>query len=130
MNRRICLITLLSGGVALDAAPERPASNPVVLFVDMPVDPSRETEMVRNFHTIFKPAAEKHVGYIDVKIVKIEKALMGTAPPGVNYRFILTYKNETLRREWVASEVHQKAWSTIERTFVAGTYTVLLCQDV
>ena len=29
--------------------------NPVVLYVDMQVDPAKEKEMVNNYHTIFKP---------------------------------------------------------------------------
>ncbi len=129
-TRRSCLATLLSSGAALAASPNNKASKPIVLFVDMPVDPARETEMVRTFHTVFKPTAVKHPGYIDVKIVKIEKALMGAAPPSVNYRFILIYENEELRQKWVASEPHIKAWGQIESTFTTKSYTVLLCQDV
>ncbi len=129
-TRRTCLATLLSSGAALSAPPQSKASKPIVLFVDMPVDPAREDEMVRSFHTVFKPTAEKHPGYIDVKIVKIEKALMGAAPPSVNYRFILVYENEELRQKWVASAPHIKAWAKIESTFSTKSYTVLLCQDV
>lgn len=129
-TRRTCLATLLSAGAALSAPPKNKTSHHVVLFVDMPVDPSREEEMVRTFHTVFKPTAEKHPGYIDVKIVKLEKALMGAAPPSVNYRFILVYQNEELRQKWVASAPHIKAWGKIESTFTTKTYTVLLCQDV
>jgi heme-degrading monooxygenase HmoA len=129
-TRRSYLAALLSSGAALAAPPKNKASTPIVLFVDMPVAPSRETEMVRTFHTVFKPTAEKHPGYIDVKIVKIEKALMGAAPPSVNYRFILVYESEALRQKWIASEPHIKAWAKIESTFTTKNYTVLLCQDV
>jgi hypothetical protein len=118
------------GAAGMGAANAQMASNPIVLYVDMQVDPAKEKEMVKNFHTIFKPAAVKFDGYIDVKIVKIRSALMGKAPAGINYRFQLTYKNEELRQKWVASEVHKKAWPTIENTLVSKDYSVLLTDSV
>jgi antibiotic biosynthesis monooxygenase (ABM) superfamily enzyme len=104
--------------------------NPVVLYVDMQVDPVKEKEMVNNYHTIFKPAAVKFPGYIDLKIVKLRSALQGSAPAGMNYRFQLTFQNEEMRQNWVASDVHKKAWPTIENTLASKNYTVLLCDAV
>jgi hypothetical protein len=75
---------------------------------------------------VFKPAAVKQPGYIDVKMCKLRNAVMGKAPEGVNYRFVLTYKSEELRQKWVASEIHQKVWPTIENTLKHKNYTVLL----
>jgi hypothetical protein len=106
------------------------SGSPIVLYVDLSVDPAKEKLMVKNFHEIFKPAATKHEGYIDVRITKIRQALMGTAPAGVNYRFELTYKSEELRQKWVASAVHQKVWPTIENTLTTKNYSVLLCDSV
>jgi hypothetical protein len=82
--------------------------------------------MLHNFHTIFKPAATKFPGYIDVKMCKLRSALQGTPPEGVNYRFQLTYQSEELRQKWVASETHKKAWPTIENTLKSKNYVVLL----
>ncbi len=82
--------------------------------------------MLNNFQTIFKPAAVKHPGYRDVKIIKLRSALQGKAAAGVNYRFILTYDSEELRKKWVASDIHQKVWPTIENTLTDKNYTVLL----
>jgi hypothetical protein len=131
MKRRSYLKAMLAAGAGAAAATaQQSAQKPIVLYVDMSVDPAREKEMVKNFHTIFKPAAVKHEGYIDVKIVKIRQALMGTAPAGVNYRFELTYKSEELRQKWVASDVHKKAWPTIENTLTTKNYTVLLCDSI
>jgi hypothetical protein len=48
------------------------------------------------------------------------------APEGVNYRFALTYQSEELRQKWVASDVHQKVWPTIENTLTSKSYSVLL----
>jgi heme-degrading monooxygenase HmoA len=82
--------------------------------------------MLHNFQTVFKPAATKFPGYIDVKMLKLRSALQKSAPAGMNYRFQLTYESEELRQKWVNSDVHKKAWPTIENTLRAKDYTVLL----
>ena len=82
--------------------------------------------MLQNFRTVFKPAATKFPGYIDVKILKLRTALQGAAPAGLNYRFQLTYESEQLRQKWVSSDAHKKVWPTIENTLLSKSYTVLL----
>ena len=126
MKRRMCLKAMLGVGAALSAAGAANAQTPVVLHVDLSVDPTKEKEMLYNFHTIFKPAATKQPGYIDVKMCKLRSTLQGTAPTGLNYRFQLTYQSEELRQRWVASETHQKVWPTIEGTLKSKEFTVLL----
>jgi hypothetical protein len=124
---------MLAAGAGLTAASAQPgkaAKNPIVLYVDMQVDPAKEREMVKNYHTIFKPAASKFAGYIDLKIVKLRTALQGAAPAGVNYRFQLTYESEELRQKWAASEVHKEVWPTIENTLANKNYAVLLFDAV
>ena len=125
MKRRNYLKAMLAacGGAAVVRAA---GARPILLHVDLTVDPAKEKEMLYNFETIFRPAAVKFPGYIDVKMLKLRSALMGTAPPGVNYRFALTYQSEELRQKWVASPVHQKVWPTIENTLTTKNYTVLL----
>ena len=132
MKRRSYLKSILAAGAGLTAAQAqtKAAKNPIVLYVDMQVDPAKEQEMIKNYHTIFKPTAVKHPGYIDVKIVKLNKTLSGSAPAGMNYRFQLTYQSEELRQKWIASAEHIKAWPTIENTLVSKNYTVLLCDAV
>ena len=132
MKRRSYLKTILAtgAGMATVQAQTRTTKNPIVLYLDMQVDPAKEQEMIRNFHTIFKPTAVKHPGYIDVKIVKLDKVLTGAAPAGMNYRFQLTYESEELRQKWIASADHIRVWPTIENTLVTKSYTVLLCQAV
>jgi antibiotic biosynthesis monooxygenase (ABM) superfamily enzyme len=122
---------MLAAGAGMSAArAQKKNENPVVLYVDMQVDPAKEKEMVHNYHTIFKPAAAKFPGYIDLKIVKLRSALQGTAPAGMNYRFQLTFQSEEMRQNWVASDVHKKTWPTIENTLASKNYTVLLCDAV
>lgn len=55
--------------------------------------------MLHNFKTIFRPAAVKQAGYIDVQLLKLGSAIQGSAPAGVNYRFVLTYESEELRQK-------------------------------
>ncbi len=125
MKRRTCLKTVLAGAAG-GVLPGAPAEHPIQLHVDLSVDPAKESEMLRNFRTVFRPAASKQPGYVDVKMLKLRAALQGEAPPGANYRFVLTFASEELRKQWVASATHQKVWPTIENTLKSKNYTVLL----
>jgi hypothetical protein len=100
------------------------------LHLDISVDPAKEQEMVRYFETVFRPAAEKFDGYIDVRMLKLRAALMGKAPAGINYRFSLAYKSEELRQKWIASDIHQEVWGGMEKTFTRHDYDILLFDAV
>ena len=131
MKRRSYLSAMLAGLAGLKAVTAQKASNPIVLNCDLAVDPSREQEMLRNYHTIFKPAAEKFQGYIDLKMLKLRSALQGSAPASINYRFQLTYESEEARQKWIHSDIHQKVWPTIENTLSnKSNYPVLLFDTV
>src|ERR1700692_559971 len=124
MKRRTYLKSMMAGagGAPLAAGHE----HPIQLHVDLSVDPAKEQEMLHNFKTIFRPAASKQPGYIDVQILKLRSALQGKAPEASNYRFVLTFASEELRQKWVASAAHQKVWPTVENTLKSKNYTVLL----
>lgn len=126
MKRRTYLKTMLAASAASAAAQAADAAHPIQLHVDLTVDPAKEKEMLKNFETVFRPAASKQPGYIDVKMLKLRSTLMGKAPAGINYRFVLTYQSEELRQKWVASDVHQKVWPTIENTLSTKNYAVML----
>ena len=126
MKRRNYLGTMLAAGAAATTLHAAPAANPVRLHVDLTVDPAKEKELLKNFETIFRPAAAKQPGYLGVKLLKLRTTLMGKAPTGVNYRFELTYQSEELRQKWVATDVHQKVWPTIENLLAHKNYTVML----
>src|SRR5436190_15007097 len=102
MKRRNYIKTLLAGAAASASLSADTATRFIQLHVDLSVDPAREKEMLKNFETIFRPAASKQAGYIDVKMLKLRSAVMGTAPAGINYRFALTFQSEELRQKWVA----------------------------
>lgn len=127
MKRRSYLTGMLAaiaGSKAVRA--QAPGRSPIVLYCDLSVDQSREQEMLKNFHTIFKPAAEKFPGYLDVKLLKLRTVYTGAAPAGVNYRFQLTYESEDQRQRWIKSEVHRKVWPTVENTLSTKNYSTLL----
>ena len=79
MKRRSYLKAMMAATAGLSAAdaqePKKQAQNPIILDVDLTVDPAKEQEMLHNFHTIFKPVAVKFPGYIDVKMCKLRSAL-------------------------------------------------------
>src|SRR5450756_2484457 len=104
MKRRTYLKTLLAVSATTAAAGAADAAHPIQLHVDLTVDPAKEKEMLKNFQTIFRPAASKQPGYVDVKMLKLRSTLMGKAPAGVNYRFALTFQSEELRQKWIASD--------------------------
>jgi len=122
---------MLAGLAGLKTAPAQKAKNPIVLYCDLAVDASKEQEMLRNYHTIFKPAAEKFPGYIDLKMLKLRSAIQGSAPQAINYRFQLTYESEEARQKWIHSDTHQKVWPTVENTLSnKSNYPVLLFDSV
>ena len=124
MNRRTCIQTMVAA--AVPAAAQSQTHKPIQLNVDLAVDPAKEQEMLRTFRNTFRPAAAKQPGFIDGKMLKLRSALMGKAPAGANYRFVLIFQSEELRQKWVASDIHQKVWPMIEKTLSSKDYTVLL----
>lgn len=125
-NRRKYLQTLLAAGAVVGSSVSAASAKGIELHVDLSVDPAREQEMLKNFETIFKPAAIKQPGYRNVKLIKLRSALMGKIASDVNYRFILAFENEELRQKWANSAIHQKVWPTVEKTLLHKNYTVLL----
>ena len=47
----------------------------------MAIDPAKEQEMVRYFQTVFRPAAMKFRGYVDVRMLKVLAVPVGTPRP-------------------------------------------------
>jgi hypothetical protein len=115
---------------AANAAPE--TKKPIVLYCDLAIDPAREREMLDAYHNHFKPVAQKHRGYIDLKMLKLSKVIQGGPAPAknINYRFQLTYESEALRQQWIASADHAKYWPMIENTVADKGYLVLLTEAV
>jgi len=135
MDRRSCiqlgsLMAVGAAGLAM-TSPARAAGLPIVLYVDLSVDPAREKEFLDAYHTRFKPVAKKHEGYVDLTVAKIDKVMQGPGPAkSVNYRFQLTWQSEALRQKWVASPEHVANWPLLEKTLTDKNYTVILTHAV
>ena len=140
MNRRHWLKSLAwltAGSAAISslaraASPAAGTKKPIVLYCDLAVDPAREQEMLDAYHNHFKPVAQMHRGYIDLKMLKLRKVIQGGPAPAksINYRFQLTYESEELRQQWIASADHDKYWPMIENTVLDKGYLVLLTDAV
>jgi len=128
MKRRACLQTMLAGAIA-GTSHAADKGHPIQLHVDLVVDPAKEQEMLRNFHDVFRPAASKQPGFLDVKMLKLRSVLAGTGPAGANYRFELIFAGEEQRQAWVATATHQRVWPMIESTLASKSYTVLLYDE-
>jgi len=98
----------------------------IQIHLDVMVEPAKEAEMLKYFRTVFRPAAEKFAGYIDVRMLKLRRAMVGNAPAGMNYRFALIYESEELRQKWVTSDIHTEVWGAMEKLFLSTQYDVLL----
>jgi hypothetical protein len=102
----------------------------IQVHVDLAIDAAKEQEMLRYFQTVFRPAAMKFRGYVDVRMLQVRAVPVGTAPPGINYRFAITYENEELRQKWVASDIHQEVWGGMEKMLSTPDYTVILFEVI
>ncbi len=125
MNGRSLLGTLASstGAITLGKAE---TMRGIELHVDLSVDPAKEEEMLRVFHSEFRPAASKQPGFEELQMLKLRSVVTGKAPEGANYRFVLSFESEEQRQHWVATPVHQKLWPKMEATLKSKDYTVLL----
>ena len=128
MQRRTYLKGALAATAAspLLSAQSTASKGRIQLHVDLTVLPAKEKQMLEHFHKVFKPAASKVNGYINVDILKLRSTLAGSAPASANYRFVLTYESEELRQKWIASDLHQKVWPPMEKMLAHTKYDVIL----
>ena len=102
----------------------------IQVHVDLAIAPAKEQEMLRYFQTVFRPAAMKFRGYIDVRLLKVSAVPVGTPPQGITYRFAITYESEDLRQKWVSSDIHQEVWGSMEKMLSEPNYTVILFEVI
>jgi hypothetical protein len=105
-------------------------SRPIQLHADLAIDPAREAEAIRYFETVYRPTAMRFEGYLDLHLLKLQAALAGAAPAGINYRFSISFSSEALRQRWVASEAHQEVWGTLETFVTRREYDFLLFEII
>ena len=105
-------------------------SRPIQLHGDLVITPAREAEAIRYFETVYRPAASRFEGYIDLRLLKLQAALAGSAPAGINDRFSITFTSEALRQKWVASDLHPEVWGTLETFLTRREYDFLLFEVI
>jgi len=127
MNRRTWLTGMVAVAGVQAAKKQGPNSKrPIQLHCDRAVDPKREQEMLTNFDNIFRPTARRQLGFIDLKMLKLNSNIRGASTAGGKYRFVLTFESEELRQKWIASKDHEKAWPEIEKTLTDKNFGILL----
>ena len=119
---------MAAAGTAL-AAPA-PAANPIQLHVDLDVDPAKPKELIANFRKLFRPAISKQPGFVSVRLLKLRKAIVGTAPASAPYRLVISFQTEEQRETWVATDDHQRAWPAIEGTLKGAKLRAVLYDTV
>ena len=98
----------------------------VQLHCDLSIDPERAAEAEHYFETVYRPAAMRFEGYVDLQLLRLQSVLAGQAPEGMNYRFSITYESEALRMKWVESDVHQDVWPTLQTYLTSDNFDFLL----
>jgi hypothetical protein len=101
-------------------------SRRVQLHCDLTIDPERTAEAEHYFETVYRPAASKFRGYVDLQLLKLQIVLEGQAPAGMNYRFSIAFESEDLRMEWVRSDVHQEVWPALRTYLTSDKFDFLL----
>jgi heme-degrading monooxygenase HmoA len=113
MNRlKLLSSLLLAGALTLSAQTKKP----IQLHCDLDVDPPKEKEMLANYAKVFKPAISKQPGFVEVELMKMREVIAGKVPNALPYRINISFQTEEQRKTWVATDVHQQAWPTIEKT--------------
>ncbi len=125
MNRRNYLKTM-AAGAATAAVGEAAGAPPIQLHVDLDVDAAKEKELVSNFQTIFKPTISKQPGFVEVKLMKLRKAMKGSAPANTSYRLLISFQKEEQRVAWVATADHQRVWPSIEKNLKGDKFSAVL----
>ena len=98
----------------------------VQLHCDLTIEHENAAEAEEYFETVYRPAATKFEGYVDLQLLKLHSVLEGQAPAGMNYRFSITYESEELRMAWVRSDVHQVVWPKFQTYLTSDDFDFLL----
>jgi heme-degrading monooxygenase HmoA len=130
MNRRTYLKTVALAGAAGALPAAAPASTAVQLHVDLDVDPAKEKDLLVTFRTHFRPAITKQPGFVDVKLLKLVSAMVGSAPPNTSYRLLIIFQTEEQRKAWVATPTHQQVWPMMEANLKGSKFSAVLFQVV
>ena len=126
MTRRKHLQAATAALAGLAAVPAEAAGNPIQLHVDLDVDPAKEKTLLNNFRTIFQPTIRKQAGFVDVKLLKLQKVMAGKGPSDTMYRLLISFQTEDQRLKWVASDDHQRVWPKMDENLRGAKFSAVL----
>jgi heme-degrading monooxygenase HmoA len=127
MNRRESLITLAA--VASTGA-QGAAVHPIQLHVNLDVDPAKEQRFLKTFREKFRPAISRQPGFVEVKLLRFRKAMVGAPAGNWNYRLLISFQTEEQRQAWVKTDLHQQVWPAMEAHFRGQKYDAMLYEVV
>jgi len=90
------------------------------------LDPEEFREVIQAYQQTCGAVVSQFEGYIDLQLLKLQQAVTGSAPPGVNYRFSISFSTEALRQRWVASAEHQQVWGALDAFLTTHDVAFLL----
>jgi antibiotic biosynthesis monooxygenase (ABM) superfamily enzyme len=111
VNRRKALTAL--GAISLPAAAQ--TAKPMMLHVDVLVDPSHDAALKETYEKVFRPTIGKQPGFVSVRLQKFRVARAGNTPPAGAYKLLISFQTEEQRETWVASADHQRVWPQMEK---------------
>lgn len=98
----------------------------IELHCDLDVDPAKEADLVKTFHSVFAPTMAKQPGFASVTLLKLEAAKAGPAPPNASHRLVISFETEAGRVAWVATDDHQRVWPQMEKNLRGAKFTAIL----
>jgi heme-degrading monooxygenase HmoA len=86
---------------------------PMMLHVDLAVEPSHDAALKETFEKTFRPTIRKQPGFADVRLQKFRIARAGEN--AARYKLLISFQTEEQRLAWVASDDHQRVWPQMEK---------------
>jgi heme-degrading monooxygenase HmoA len=109
VNRRKALTVL--GAASLPAAAQ--TRRPMMLHVDLMVNPAQEAPLRETYVKVFRPTIRKQPGFVDVRLQKFRVARAGEN--AAQYKLLISFQTEEQRQTWVASTDHDRVWPEMEK---------------
>jgi heme-degrading monooxygenase HmoA len=118
MRRRDTLKLAAAAGAAAMIS-EGAMAEPIQLHVDLEVDPSKETNLVKTFKDVFRPVISRQPGFVEVRLLK-------SATRPTQWRLLISFQTEAQRKTWVATDEHQRVWPEMEKNLTGKKFTTVL----
>jgi heme-degrading monooxygenase HmoA len=79
----------------------------VALHVDLQLKPGAGPELEKTFRDVFRPAISAQPGFSRVTLLR-------STLEADSYRLTIEFQAESLRLNWVATDLHQQVWPQME----------------